>query len=429
MIGLFESISQRTLQPAQVERLLINLYAYRESLVRNAIQWAGQQNLLAYAIYPMLDFLGQLLGVNRLPAQGAVVTIQFTLQNPLAVSYTIPAGTLVATNDGLFQFATDVDLTIPAESTSGSVTATCTQAGAGANGYLTGQINTLLTGDVLISGVTNTDVTSGGSATETDEHLRTRIQAAPSEFSSAGPTGAYRFFTLSADPSIIDCQVTSPVPGTVKVYILTGPITIQPVIPPNNTGIAGGTLLDKVLAALNADTVRPLTDTVQVAAVNESDYVVNLLVTLYSDADPTSVEAAVLQALTDFAIALASRVKRDVVPSQIIGTVQDLNGVYEAVFASEDDWPGITTAVVAGAYIKPTVGNAGGYVYKCTTAGTTGGSEPSPWNQNVGQTQADGSAVWTNIGVEADVLLTAADGEWSNCSAIILSFVIGTEHS
>jgi len=59
MIAEFEAASGRTLQPAQVERLLINLYAYRESLVRNAIQYAGEQNLLAFASFPMLDYLGQ----------------------------------------------------------------------------------------------------------------------------------------------------------------------------------------------------------------------------------------------------------------------------------------------------------------------------------------------------------------------------------
>src|ERR1700691_6668819 len=85
MIAEFEAASGRTLQPAQVERLLINLYAYRESLVRNAIQYAGQQNLLAFAVFPMLDYLGQLLGVTRLAAQGAVTTLQFTMQNALTL--------------------------------------------------------------------------------------------------------------------------------------------------------------------------------------------------------------------------------------------------------------------------------------------------------------------------------------------------------
>jgi hypothetical protein len=33
--------------------------------MRNAIQYAGQQNLLAFAAFPMLDYLGQLLSVTR----------------------------------------------------------------------------------------------------------------------------------------------------------------------------------------------------------------------------------------------------------------------------------------------------------------------------------------------------------------------------
>ncbi len=64
MIAAFEASAGRTLQPAQVERLLIDLYAYRESLVRNAVQYAGQQNLLAFAIFPMIDYLGGLVGVT-----------------------------------------------------------------------------------------------------------------------------------------------------------------------------------------------------------------------------------------------------------------------------------------------------------------------------------------------------------------------------
>src|ERR1700678_739864 len=110
LVAAFQAAAGRPLQPAQVERLLINLYAYRESLVRNAIQYAGQQNLLAFAAFPMLDYLGQLLSVVRLPAQGASTTLQFTLANTLGISYTIVAGTVVGTNDGQFVFATATDL-------------------------------------------------------------------------------------------------------------------------------------------------------------------------------------------------------------------------------------------------------------------------------------------------------------------------------
>lgn len=328
MISAFEAAAGRVLQPAQVERLLINLYAYRESLVRNAIQYAGEQNLLAFAQFPMLDYLGQLLGVSRLAAQPATTMLQFTLANALTVAYTIASGTTVGTSDGQFVFATTADLTIAPGTTVGSVSATTTAAGPSANGYLPGQVNVQLSPSALVASVSNTTTTSGGSAPETDEHLRARIQAAPNEFSVAGPVGAYRFFALGADPSIIDVQVDSTAPGTVAVYVLTGPITVQPVAAPNGAGVASAALLAKVQAALGADTVRPLTDTVMTLAVSEVDYQITGTVTLYADADPVATMRAVNQAAQEFAILLASKIQRDIVPSQIIAALS-VPGVYQ----------------------------------------------------------------------------------------------------
>src|SRR4029077_9649382 len=135
-------------------------------------------------------------------------------------------------------FATDVALIIPAGQVDGTVQGTATNPGASANGYLTGQINIQLSPSPLVAAVTNITVSSGGSAPETDDHLRGRIQAAPNEFSVAGPDGAYRFFALSVDPAIVDAQVSSPAPGQVTVYVLTGPITQQPAASPNGAGIA-----------------------------------------------------------------------------------------------------------------------------------------------------------------------------------------------
>lgn len=333
MIAAFEATAGRTLMPAQVERLLINLYAYRESLARNAIQYAGQQNLLAYAIFPMIDYLGQLLGVTRLAAQGATTTLQFTLASALSVSYAIPAGTQAGTNDGQFAFATNEALAIPAGQTSGSVTATATTPGAGANGYLSGQINVQLNPSVLIGAVANTTVSAGGSAPETDDHLRARIQAAPNRFSVAGPAGAYRYYALSADPSIIDAQVTSPAPGQVHVHVLTGPIMQQPAAAPNGAAAASAELLSKVQSVLSADIVRPLTDTVSALPVSEVDYEIGGTITLYADAEPVSTMAAANAAARNFAIALAARIQRDIVPSQIVEALS-VAGVYQVTLTS-----------------------------------------------------------------------------------------------
>ncbi|HEY6417580.1 MAG TPA: baseplate J/gp47 family protein [Candidatus Binataceae bacterium] len=333
MIAAFEAAAGRTLQPAQVERLLINLYAYRESLVRNAIQYAGQQNLLAFANFPMLDYLGALVGVTRLSSQAAATTLEFTLINPLTVAFTVPAGTLAGTNDGQFAFATNTPLVITPGLTTGTVGATATTAGAAANGYLPGQVNVQLNPNAAIASLTNTVVTGGGATPESDDHLRARIQAAPSQFSVAGPVGAYRFFALSVDPSVADAQIVSPEPGTVNVYLLSGPITAQPAASPNNAGVVGSILLQEAAAVLSADTVRPLTDTVNVLAVAEIDYQIAGTVTLYADADPTATMLAANAAARQFAIALASKIQRDIVPSQLVAALS-VPGVYEVVLTS-----------------------------------------------------------------------------------------------
>ncbi|HGV0493952.1 TPA: baseplate protein, partial [Escherichia coli] len=68
MIAKYEADTGKTLYPAQAERLLIDLWAYREMLVRVAVQEAAKQNLVAFAREPMIDYLGELVGVYRLAA-------------------------------------------------------------------------------------------------------------------------------------------------------------------------------------------------------------------------------------------------------------------------------------------------------------------------------------------------------------------------
>ena len=92
-------------------------------------------------------------------------------------------------------------------------------------------------------------------------------------------------------------------------------------------------LLAKVAAELSADNVRPLTDTVNVIPVSEVDYQITGTITLYADADPASTMTAANTAAQDYAIALASRIQRDIVPSQIIEALS-VPGVYEVTLTA-----------------------------------------------------------------------------------------------
>ncbi|MBA1707720.1 baseplate J/gp47 family protein, partial [Escherichia coli] len=86
-----------------------DLWAYREMLVRVAVQEAAKQNLVAFSREPMIDYLGELVGVYRLAAQPATTTLQFSVDEALTIDVLIPAGTRVSASDSVI-FATDTDV-------------------------------------------------------------------------------------------------------------------------------------------------------------------------------------------------------------------------------------------------------------------------------------------------------------------------------
>lgn len=59
-------------------------------------------------------------------------------------------------------------------------------------------------------------------------------------------------------------------------------------------------------------------------------------------------------------------------------------------------WAG-ATGKSSGDIVRPTNANDNGHYYKCTTAGTTAGAEPT-WPTGSGSTVDDGSVVWTEQG-------------------------------
>lgn len=347
----YEARVGRSLEPAQVEQLIINGLAYRELLLRNQVQEAALQNLLAFARFPALDYLGELLGVKRLPAAAASTTIQFTLV-PGHGDLTIPQGLRIQTTDGRAIFSTRTAVTVLAADNTATVTADCQQVGASGNGYLTGTVTVILDPQAYLSAATNTTVTAGGSNEETDEELKERIRLAPSAFSTAGSKGAYKFHAKGAHPSIVDVEVLGPADS---VSIDPGEVHIYPLV---EGGITTPTeVINAVLAACSADRVRPLTDTVIVESPTKVDYAINVQLTLYSNADQTTVEQQVLTNLTNFVDIKKNKLGQDIVRAQIVqqsaifGKVYNVNVVSPAsdlvIAASQfSNCTGITVTVI-----------------------------------------------------------------------------------
>ena len=323
----FEAALGKTLFPGQLERLLLNVAVYRELLVRIGIQSAAEQNLVNYATGLNLDQLGALLAVDRLAASSATVTLQFSRSDTTG-ALLIPAGASARQPGSTTLFTTDIDATINNGQTSVTVTASATATGISGNGFSMGAIAQLVEVPTGVNAVTNTTASAGGSDTETDDAFRTRIKLAPNQFSVAGSKGAYKFHALSADVSIIDVAVLGPEdrggadPVTVDVYPLV------------NDGLPSTLILDAVTAALNLETIRPLTDIVNVSAPTEVGYSVDASITLFESAEQSTVEAALAIEITAYTTERAAGLGRDIVRSQIINVLQSVDGVYSVTLNS-----------------------------------------------------------------------------------------------
>jgi phage-related baseplate assembly protein len=326
MVTQYETIAGKALYPAQPERVMVDVIAYRESLLRIAIQGAAEQNLLAFAKPPVLDYLGELVGVTRLAAAPAMCTICFTLSAVLTTDLGIPAGTRVGSSDNTQVFDTTANAVISAGTFSVSVAAQAETAGSAGNGFVAGQINQLLStiSDIAASSISaaNTDTSASGLDAELDDHLRERIFLAPEGFAAAGPAGAYRFWAMSAHADIIDAAVLSPTPGLVAVFPLTA------------SGVISQELLDLVLATLDENTRRPITDQVVVLAPSPMPYSIQADVTLLSSADADTVLALVQTQLSTYAANLQAQLASEVIPAQIVNLVMNCAGVNNVVLQS-----------------------------------------------------------------------------------------------
>ncbi|MQU22138.1 baseplate assembly protein [Pseudomonas helleri] len=111
---------------------------------------------------------------------------------------------------------------------------------------------------------------------ESDDDFRQRGRQAPYGYSTAGPLAAYRYHALSASSDVLDAKVDRPEPGVVRITLLSR----------LGDGVPSAALLATVLAALSADDIRPLTDTLLVVAATVVRYTVKARIYVASGAAP-----------------------------------------------------------------------------------------------------------------------------------------------
>lgn len=108
---------------------------------------------------------------------------------------------------------------------------------------------------------------------ESDEALRRRVQLSV-ERQSAGSTGAYQYWALSADGDVRDISVITESPGRVDVYVQSHSDTVAP-----------QSLLKKVDTALDPTSRIPFTDDVHIHSATPHDFRISATLILFAGPD------------------------------------------------------------------------------------------------------------------------------------------------
>lgn len=310
MNWLMDSVNE-PLYPGDERRIYGEALIFVLVNVYNEMNDTAKQRTLQYARGYVLDALGERVGAVRLQPSPAYDTFRFTLSAAQTQNIIIPAGTRI-TPDGSVYFATDETAIIQAGQTFVDVLAVCTTTGTDYNGMPAGTIKTLVDLIPYVASVSNLNGTTGGDdgepyTTEGDDRFRERIRLAPSSFSVAGPLAAYRYYALSADPDIIDVNISSPTANNIVIV----PLMEGGTIPDEDT-------IQKVKEVF-ADDIRPMTDIVTVKAPEQVTYDINIkyYCTLDNEADAITIVEGEGGALEQFQTWQCGALGRDINPDQL----------------------------------------------------------------------------------------------------------------
>ena len=308
IIASFESATGRSLARGEPIRLILETITLALILLRNELDKSGKLNLLAYSYGSFLDHLGAFFPVFRFRAGHASTKARFFISSSTPTSLiSIPKGTRI-TPDGDLLFATVEDLTIAAGETYGDVTVECLTPGEIGNGFLPGQINKLVDVFPYELSVSNLDTTAGGSDVE-------RIHIAPESFSVAGPTGAYKYWALSAHSSVVDVAVLGPADDD---RVPLGNVFIYPLL--KGGELPNDEICETVAEVCSADEKRPDTDFVHVLPPEAVTF--NLEGYFWIDRALSSqanrIKSAVLDAIDEWIIWQKSKLGRDLNPSELV---------------------------------------------------------------------------------------------------------------
>ena len=304
----YTQLTGQTLQPGSPEQLFVRWAAGIMVQLRVLMNYVGNQNIPSRAEGENLDSLAQLFYARERPqAKAAVCTQRFHISQAQPTAILIPAGTRVTGAGGLV-FETAEDGYVPIGETFVDVPAHCQAPGTAGNGLPPGALDAAVDLYDYYIATENVTVSGGGADEATDEEFYQLMRQSMDAYSCAGARGGYEYFAKQVSTEIADVVANSPTPGVVKLYVLMEGGTL-----------AGEEVKAAVLAACNANEVRPLTDLVSVEDAEQVEY--NVKFTYYTQtgaAKPAAdIRQAVEAAVSEYTAWQSARLGRDVNPDEL----------------------------------------------------------------------------------------------------------------
>lgn len=315
MVAAWESATNKTLQPAQIERLMIDLIAYRESLVRAGVNDAARQGLVDFARDPLLSYLGARVNTFRRQANPSKTTLRYSVEESVTSAFAIPDLPRISAPTGTL-FVPSVEPVIQPGQTYVDVVAFAEDAGSAHNGLLPGSIKDPF--DELPDGVSVSNVTTsnGGTEREDIERFRERIKLAQAR-PSAGSDKQYIYLAKSTSTLVVDVSVQIVAPGHVRLALL---------VDGDPTEIVAA--VDKVV---RQDDNRPTTDNVDVVAAEAVAVPLTVTIIPRKTALVSSVEQNANSALKSHALKCGRTLGYDIVGSEVATLVQSTGGIKEVL--------------------------------------------------------------------------------------------------
>ena len=355
MAAKYEELTGVTVQPGSPERLFIQWAAAVVIQERALANYAANQNLPSRAEGKNLDALAELFYTNERPqAKAATCTMRFTISEAQAFAVLIPKGTRVTDTQQTLVWETLEDVYVNIGDTYADTKVQCQRAGKQGNGYVEGQIDSIIDPFAYSLSCENLTESDGGADAATDEEFYELLRLSMDGYSCAGARGGYIYFAKQVSTEIADVIAASPTPGVVKLYVLMDDGTP-----------ATEEMKERVLAACSADDVRPLTDFVSVEDPEDVEY--NVRFTFYTQEGSTisgeALEAAVRDKVEQYTAWQCAKLGRDINPSRLISMLMETGikrvDIEEPAFASLKDGSGTDAPQLAKLAGKPVIINGG----------------------------------------------------------------------